>query len=289
VSHKAIKGINGGQIKLTYQDNTFGIAQTFVNARRNNRVVTDYPGTLPDSLEDGYVIQDNAIALAGRPVGGWKVGRIPPHLVDKYGANRLVGPIFAETIIDSLTVSAEVQMPVLSAFAASEAELMLQINATPPAGQTVDTIRDFIGDVRFGLEIASSPFVGINDFGPAVTVSDFGNNFGLVLGPKIENWQSRDLLNAETSLSIDSEVVGTGKLCNMLDGPFGAAAFLSNLLADRGIILSPGTWISSGAITGVHSIKSGQATEAVFDGEYRVSCSTYSYIPEANSSEGGAS
>jgi 2-keto-4-pentenoate hydratase len=273
---------------LTYQDNNIGIAQTFVNARRNNRVVADYPGIAPNSLEDAYRIQDNAIALVGKPIGGWKVGRIPPHLVDKYGADRLVGPIFADTIIDSLTAATEIEMPVLSAFAASEAELMLQINATPPAGQTVDSIREFIGDVRFGLEIASSPFVGINDFGPAVTVSDFGNNFGLVLGPKIENWQSRDLLNAETSLSIDGEVIGTGKLCNMLDGPFGAAAFLANLLVSRGITLSPGTWISSGAITGVHSINAGQETEAVFDGEYKVSCSTYSYIPDMNLSEGGA-
>ena len=36
-----------------------------------------------------------------------------------------------------------------------------------------------------GIEIASSPLVNINDYGPAVVASDFGNNAGLLLGAEI--------------------------------------------------------------------------------------------------------
>ena len=43
----------------------------------------------------------------------------------------------------------------------------------------------------------------------------------------------------------------------MLDGPFGAACFLFNHLARRGIAVPPGTWISSGAVTGVHRVAIG--------------------------------
>ncbi len=269
---------------MTYQNNNIGIAQTFVNARKHNRVVADYPGLLPESLADAYLIQDTAISLVGKAIGGWKVGRIGPHLMDKFGADRLAGPIFAHSIFDAKD-GTPINMPLLSGFAASEAEIMVQINSTPGPNQTLDSIKDFIGDVRFGLEIASSPFSGINDFGPAVTISDFGNNFGLVLGPQIQDWQTRDLLNAPTSLSIDGEEVGSGMLCNMLDGPFGAAAFLSNLLTDRGIILSPGTWISSGAITGVHPITPGQSTSAIFDGEFKIACDTRLFTPVSSMTE----
>ena len=52
----------------------------------------------------------------------------------------------------------------------------------------------------------------------------------------------------------------------MLDGPFGAAAFLLRNLVERGIDPQAGWWISSGAITGVHEIAAGQHAIAVFDG-----------------------
>ncbi len=36
-----------------------------------------------------------------------------------------------------------------------------------------------------GIEIASSPLQNINDYGPAVVASDFGNNAGLLLGAEV--------------------------------------------------------------------------------------------------------
>jgi 2-keto-4-pentenoate hydratase len=254
------------------------VAQTFVDARLNSQVVADYPGSLPQHFSEAYGIQDDAIRLFAKPVGGWKVGRVGDSLVEKYGANRLAGPVFAHMIVQ--VADGEVaQMPALEGFAAVEAELMLRVGKIPPANADIASITDCIDEVRFGLEIASSPFPGINDHGPAVTISDFGNNFGLVLGPKIQDWQSRDLLNAPVELDVDGERIGTGKLANMLDGPFGAAAFLANLLTGRGIELTPGTWISTGAITGVHQIHPGQSAHARFDGEFEVACDTRLFEP----------
>ena len=57
-----------------------------------------------------------------------------------------------------------------------------------------------------------------------------------------------------------------------LDGPFGAAAFLVRTLHRRGVSIAPGTWVSSGAITGVHEVTPGQTVEALFDGKIRVGC-----------------
>ena len=37
--------------------------------------------------------------------------------------------------------------------------------------------------------------------------------------------------------------------------------FLLELMAERGYVLAPGTWISSGAITGVHDVRVGQVVD----------------------------
>ncbi len=270
---------------MTVHANFNPVAKAFVEARRNSHVVASYPGTMPANFDEAYDIQDEAIHLVGQAVGGRKVGRVPDALVPQYGVNRLAGPIFASSIVDAADGSSP-NMPLLEGFAAAEAELMLRIGAVPPATVTLETMPDYIDDVRFGLEIASSPFPGINDHGPAVTVSDFGNNFGLVLGPRIENWKTRNLMDAPVRLDIDGQNIGNGKLANMLDGPFGSAVFLTKLLAARGKELAVGTWISTGAITGVHKIVAGQSSEAVFDNEYRVSCVTHAFKPALCSAVG---
>jgi 2-keto-4-pentenoate hydratase len=58
----------------------------------------------------------------------------------------------------------------------------------------------------------------------------------------------------------------------MPDGPLGAARFLFELLGRRGIAVTPGQWISSGAVTGVHPVAPGAFVEAIFDGTRTVSC-----------------
>jgi 2-keto-4-pentenoate hydratase len=262
------------------------IAEAFVDARGSGAIIADYPGDIPAALEEAYQIQDSAIALTGKTVGGWKVGRIAAPLVGAYGADRIAGPVFSDQIVPAPDGMAP-DMPVLPGFAAIEAELLLRVGTKPPSGLTIDDACHYIDEVRFGLEVASSPFPGINDYGPAVTITDFGNNFGLVLGPRIDDWQARDLLNAPVSLSIDGDLVGEGRLAEMLDGPFGAFCFLADSLAKRRLALEPGQWVSTGAITGVHPIAPGQRAEATFDGGFAVSCRCTAYCGTPNPNGGG--
>ena len=53
-------------------------------------------------------------------------------------------------------------------------------------------------------------------------------------------------------MAIDGEIVGAATMETMLDGPFGSALFLIRILRARGIAIPPGTWVSAGAITGIH-------------------------------------
>ncbi|AUX69684.1 hypothetical protein CHX26_09415 [Porphyrobacter sp. HT-58-2] len=256
------------------------IARSFVDARARDAVLRAYPGPLPASLSEAYQIQNEAIAYAGRRIGGWKLGRIRWPEAGRYGAERLAGPIFGDAICIP-SGAQPVPMRVLSGFAAVEAEVILRLSASPPPDLSLEDAPQFVDEVRFGLEIASSPFVGINQNGPAVTVSDFGNNFGLVVGPAIPDAKTPGALDCLAALAIDGVTIGTGLVADMLDGPFGSLAFLARLMGERGLPLEAGQWISSGAITGVHPVRHGQHVRATFGDDIAIECVTMpALLPE---------
>ena len=250
------------------------IAEAFVAARREARPLPTYPGALPVSLDAAYRVQDHALALGNGTIGGWKVGRIMPPLSETVGSDRLAGPIFADSIFAA--GDEPVSMPVFAGgFGAAEAEFLLQVGEAPPVGKTafsLDEAAALIGSVHLGIEIASSPLAAINDLGPAVTISDFGNNNGLVIGAPIADWHGFAFADWPVRVLVDGAEAGAGRASAMPDGPLGAARFLFELLGRRGIALAPGAWISSGAVTGVHPVAPGAFVEAVFDGTHKVSC-----------------
>lgn len=257
-----------------------GIAGRFLDARRAAAGLDSYPGILPETLDEAYAIQDEAILGRGRRVVGWKVGRVLSPLSERFGTDRLAGPIFVEVP----AAETPVEMPVFAnGFAAGEAEFLLRIGKTPPSGKaglTLDEAADLIDAVHIGIEIASSPLGAINDIGPTAVISDFGNNNGLVVGPEIANWRSSGFEDWEVSTSIDGRQVGGGRAAAFPNGAIGAARFLFDLLARRGIATIPGQWISSGAVTGVHPARPGQLVEAHFRDGLSVTCRMKAAVPE---------
>lgn len=238
------------------------IARAFVEARKRGRALFDYPGEEPDSLAAAYAIQDDAVALWPDRIAGWKLGRVPPPWDARFGAGRLAGPIFEHQV----QVAEEAVFPVIDGgFAAVEAEYVLVMGEDAPgrADWTAEEAADLVSDLRLGMEIAGSPFPGINDHGPAVTASDFGNNQGLILGPSVADWRAR-LGRLTCRMEIDGAEVGRGGAMTVPGGPLASLAFLLNLLHARGRGLQAGQLISTGAATGVHRIFAGQDCRADF-------------------------
>ena len=248
------------------------IARAFVNARREARALPDYPGEVPTTLDAAYAIQDAAIRLHGGTIGGWKVGRIQPPLDVHFGTTRLVGPIFSD-LIDPVTPTRD--MPVFAGgFGAIEAEFLFQLGNVP-SGRTEWTIPDALAcvtAVHVGFEIASSPFPGINLLGPTVTVSDFGNNHGMLIGPAVDGWRDGTADELVVSTYIDGALVGSGQAVNFPGGCGGSVAFLLENLARRSIAVPDGIWISTGAVSGVHEIAPGSIAVADFGGLHRIEC-----------------
>lgn len=261
-----------GQVgSVHYADEARRIAEAFVEARRASQGLPGYPGQIPPALEEAYQVQDFAIDFDGRRVGGWKVGRINPPL---NGVDRLAGPIFSDSIFHANGDT--IEMPIFSqGFGAAEAEFLLRFGKAPPAGKrsfTEDEAADLIDAVHVGIEIASSPLPSINDLGPTVTISDYGNNNGLVIGRAIPDWRGAAIKSWPIELLINGELIGAATAETMLDGPVGAVRFLLELMAARGIALEPGQWVSSGAVTGVHPVKPGDAVVARFADGFETHC-----------------
>jgi 2-keto-4-pentenoate hydratase len=267
-----------------------GVAAEFVKARRAGSFFTQYPGSQPQDLDSAYRCQDEAIALWDEPISGWKVGWIPEPLSHTYGAQRLVGPIFNSGVQRS-NGSATIDAPVFAqGFAAVEAEFIVQLAKDAPANVTewtTETARRFVKAMYIGIEIASSPLQNINDYGPAVVTSDFGNNAGLILGKPIPDWRTRgdDWPPCETW--VDGKLVGRGAPSSIPGGPPASLAFLMNAVAARGRPLKRGQLVTTGAASGIHDIEAGQTARITFADLDEIRCIAHPAQPARDGAPGG--
>lgn len=247
---------------------TLRIAEAFVRARLEAASLSAYPGEQPHTLPEAYAIQNAAIHLWPDEVAGWKVGRVPESLASKLGCDRLSGPIFKQRLREATTQPAVAQV-FEGGFAAIEGEFALILAADAPhekTSWTIEEARAMVASVRAGAEIASSPFADINNLGPLVTISDFGNNNGLLLGPEIPGWRAFNLANWRCEVFIDGESVGENAAIAMPGGPLESLRFMLENAAHRGFPLKKGAVVSTGAVTGVHQIAIGQTAVLRFTG-----------------------
>lgn len=251
-------------------------ADRFVAARRTATALPDYPGDLPVTMADAYAIQDAAIDQWHQRLVGWKIARIHPDFQAQHG-ERMAGPIFANSFREYQGET--LTYPLFTGgFGAVEAEFVLRIDHDADPEKTSYTEEEALrlcDGLYAGVEVAGSPFPKINELGPTVTASDFGNNFGEILGPRLLEIDSDTTLDTvaperlkyyKSKTEIDGQIVGEGGLFVMPGGPFKALAWLAGHLAQRGRPLTRGLLISTGQTTGVHAIKAGQTSVITFSG-----------------------
>lgn len=250
------------------------IAERFVQARRHGRALADFPGQIPPDLETAYRVQDLAIAQWPDRIVGWKVGYIAAERRDASGDDRLLGPIFARALWDA--TGDIVEFPVfVGGFGAVEAEYVLRLDADAPADKlhwTPEAAAALPATLFIGVEIASSPLATINQLGPRVVVSDFGNNNGLILGPEIPGWQARDEQSLRAQTLIEGQMVGTGGASLLPGGLRTAFAFALGRSARRGRPLRRGDLVATGNATGIHDIRAGERAVVRFEGVGEIRC-----------------
>jgi 2-keto-4-pentenoate hydratase len=259
-------------VKLKSQD-VSTIATAFAKARQARTALVDYPGTIPETLNEAYQIQDLAISLRSEPIIGWKIGRLSAEGFARHGSERLCGPIFQSLVRFDAGNIHDVWVHD-GGFAAVEAEFLIKIKAdTDPLKHHYepDEALYFVESIHAGIEMAGSPLKTINALGPTVVVSDFGNNNGVIIAQSL--WDSHSdkvpfdsvlLDNLRVKTWIDETIVGEGGLSHMPSGVLKAVAWLAGHLAQRSYPLKQGQWISSGAMTGIHEVGPGQSAHIEF-------------------------
>ncbi len=233
--------------KLTVVDeNLRAISDTLTGARRAASALPGFPGDLPETFAQAYETQRISREAWADKVAGWKVGGVPTAFIEHFNATRLTGPIFAESVVRP-SDGEVARMPIFEGgFGAIEPEFIVEL------GETRSQDRMYIG-----AEIASSPIPAINDVGPIAVISDFGNNNGMLLGPEIKRWQSIAPNAAVVETHIDGEMIASRVLESFREDTGKALAFMFDHARAHNIDLSPGTFVSTGAITGVHEAKIG--------------------------------
>ncbi len=258
------------------------IADGFVGARRQGRALPGFPGDIPDDLVTAYRVQDMAIARWPDRVVGWKVGFIAPERRDVSGDERLLGPIFARQL--QMTTGSQSVFEVFGGgFGAVEAEYVLRVDEDVPGDKTEWTPEEAAAvpsTLFVGMEVASSPLATINQLGPRVVVSDFGNNNGLVMGAEIPTWTERSDASLTCTTWIDGRQVGQGGATTLPGGLRAAFAFALARSARRGRPLKAGDLIATGNATGIHDILPGQQARIDFDGHGSIECLATAATPK---------
>ena len=97
--------------------------------------------------------------------------------------------------------------------------------------------RSFVGELCIGIEIASSPLATLNDLGAGAVISDFGNNWGVVVGTAVSDWRGCTRSRRRASSTTDSSGAASPRIRH---GPLGALAFtLAQMRAPRSSVAAP--------------------------------------------------
>ncbi len=239
-------------------------------ARQTNTPQSKFPGPLPETLEEAYAIQMASIAAWPDRVIGWKVGGVAPDFQEKFnGATRIAGPIFEKTVRRQSDEAALTMPAFRDGFAAVEPEWVFElgdVSGIDPETATAEEISGIIKAAYVGIEIASSPMPMVNALGPASIISDFGNNYGLLIGDASADWSVDFLSSVMVTTDIDGRQVGQTTAKHGLDGALGAVKFLIGHLRSHGQMDLDGVLCSSGAITGVHDAVIGAKSLVRFEG-----------------------
>lgn len=245
------------------------IARAFVDARCEARILDAFPLRLPEALEDAIAVQEQALALTGETVAGWKVAMIAPHLRDVLGHQRLAGPIDRRRV-HRLPAGGAVDVAVFDGGrAVLEAEFVVVLGddlLPGPDGFTPERVLAAVASINAGVEVASSPLPSLDDIGPLAVTSDRGNNSGVVVGPQIDGWRDRPLEDMMSRMFVDGVLAGEGSAARVPGGPLGATLWLAGHLATRGRTLRAGDVVSTGMTTGAHVVRPGMIGRIEFSG-----------------------
>ena len=224
------------------------------------------PGAAPSGMPDAYQAQDALDALFRRhglrPIG-YKIAGTNPAA----RAHLRIDAPFHGRLYDGMASPSPASLAVSATLRVHEPEIALEIaRDLPPAAApfTAAAIEAATRAIRPAIEIIGTPLEPWTQAGAPNLAADNAAFGHWVFGAPVTDWRAIDLLDGSVTLTIDGVPRGEGRGRNVDDGPFGAAAWLANALAARGIGLKAGDHITTGAVMSPVPVQPGQHVRAEF-------------------------
>ena len=145
-----------------------------------------------------------------------------------------------------------------------ECELAVRLGSDLVAGDApfdAASVADAVEAVTPAIEIVDDRWVDYKAIDTPSLIADDFFGAGCVLGDDALNWRELDLSDVEGSMTINGELVGTGKGSAILDQPLSALAWLANLMAQRGKSLRAGEFVLLGSLVETKWVERGDLVE----------------------------
>ncbi len=231
-------------------------ASLLIAAREQNQLIELPDSVKPQTLEDGYKIQDEIIQKIDTQQKGWKVAITSDELMKMAGVTEPVsGPLFEQWIYpNSHTVNNGA--PTLYGFEFEFAFKMAK--DLPPKEQPYSRkeVLAAVGSLHLALEPVGTRYtVGPVKSGVPQFAADHGGNYGFVYGPAIPNWQNVDLSQVMITGYFNDKKIGQEPGSNVMGDPINSLTWLANHLPKRGYSLKAGEWVVTGAALGPVPVK----------------------------------
>ena len=231
-------------------------ARLLVAARESGRKIGGLPKTCqPATLKEAHAIQDQAVALLGEAVVGWKVGA-------PLEEGLMRGALLRSRVFESPAHIPAALMPLLGI----EPEIAFQFDRDLPpreASYTRAEVEDSVSAFA-GIEIVDSRFLGFPDVPVLDKAADFVSNGGFVRGSRNAGWRGIDLTEILVTVTFDGEVVARVRGGHLTKDPLLPALNLVNQLR-HDIGVKAGQLITTGTYAGISHAKPGQAVTAEFE------------------------
>jgi 2-keto-4-pentenoate hydratase len=234
-------------------------------ARREGRVIEALPeASRPQSLAEGYEVQNAFRAIWPDTVAGWKIGATAIPTMDKFGVKEpMYGPFFASNVHMS---PAKSSAPTRHAMTL-ESEFAYRLGRDLPARAVPYTREEIVAAIDAimpAFEIVGTRYAQVPFHDAGSVVADCMLNAAMVLGTPTTDWRGLDIPNHPVRLTIDGVVKGEGTGSDPLGDPRKVLDWVINKLSAGGIGLKKGEILSTGTCTGMVPIKPGQTAVADF-------------------------
>ena len=243
-------------------------AESLLSVRAGGHALASFPsGTMPESIEDAYSIQDILVNKIGSKSIGWKIGCTSKMAQEATNTDQpFYGRMFADTTFASpgrISFS-KVFAPIV------EPEIAFRFgkDVTPEMGPfSVEDISDAIDSICPALEVVDCRYADGWPIALLPTIADNGVHAAFILGEELGDWPSIDRPSIQVSAEVNGKFETDGVGSNALDDPMNCLVWLANSCTSRGHSILAGDFVTTGNTANKAILpKPGDTVTASFDG-----------------------